>query len=423
MKQFQMHIIIYFSLLLVIPQINYENTDRNIVNRYPTDEEIMIPAGRYQSNINMENNAQVQFTSPREEPIVEWSLTVPDLDPGSLMVDNKGYIWYSEDLKHNHSQRNITCLEPFGIKIMTIPIYGVQEVWPILICANLIIFQEKNYADSLISLRCIDSNGLTVWCSEPVKSYSFWPRAWRLSGNRFMIPVGKSNLEIFNIYSLYDGKLLNRIKFPEYDGEAWYLGPLNLPDGGWISCTDTGITKFQPNFDIAWRYNISEPFLNSRPVYSPNGMLIIGDSTKLSAVDIKSGNQIWENKDSGNYRPIGFTPKGNFIAYSENCLSAFDIKGNHLWSTRAGSYKPFPDADLLIYKDSSILFFDQENLNLISANGDIIWTLNITYLLGNHPIAISDCYLNPAPDGRIILSFKNLGEPDDTLIVSLRSQT
>jgi outer membrane protein assembly factor BamB len=407
---------LYTSIFIFVYSISNDLLSAGTVNN-PVNE-------NYLDAFAAQSNAITQFEAPGIKPEIEWTRVISNLDfDNRIAVDQQGQIWYSPSSENMEIGNSIICMDSSGIIINKIPACKYCQIRPILVYSNLVLFWSYNSLDNTVELLCFDSNGTLMWTSLPVKSDFFWPETWPISGDSIVIPAGKWDQIEFYVYSLHNGENLDIISFPEYEIDGWWrLGPVYSSDNSWITCTKNGITKYDNKLDVLWNYNEGNKSEKFCPLLLPNNVLVFGEDNKLTALDLETGNKIWEKVESGGHVPVGFTADCNILINETSQLSVLDFEGNYLKTIHTNLINSLSNSNIFVYNDNSVLCLNKHGLEYFDDNGESIWIIN-NYVLENYDLNLMyECHIYPAPAGRIILSYKLTSSLNETHIVSLRSK-
>jgi outer membrane protein assembly factor BamB len=416
------------------------------------------PPGRYQNDTNMRHDSQVKLPSPKIKPVIHWdsNIKLSGLEPEDLMVDRNGNIWYTSEAispEHFDSSKNIIKVNPDKTESIVKKYQSIPEMPIVMLCDDSTIIQEespvfpeqdKSKSDfkNKVSFERIDFKGKTIWRTVQVDSLFIRPRAWRLSGNRFLVPIGSDSSGEFAIFSLENGDLLNTIKFPEWNVSTLFCSPLETSDGGWIGFTNSKIVHYDSKFNPFWEYKLESESLSPTSVLTPDNKILIGEVYDAIALDLKTGKKVW-SIDIGNSTAVGITPQGNYlfsgrmspmerdenrskeiaehssaIGVNTNLLCCTDPDGKILWTVQNLALNPFPQKNIFCYDDNSILITNGYGIMLIDAMGKPIWEIFTDELGIKDQSGLSLASVNPAPDNRIVINFVDYNKLKDVIDAS-----
>jgi hypothetical protein len=409
-----------------------------------TDEEMVVPAGRYQAGVNMHHTCRVDFDSPSMKPELEWQL-----DPGlieDVLLDGRDGIWFVDTtegtpgLVRLNIDQSVDCkkdLDPdsvVGERISRIrgdsdylfhtytatPVIAMNGAVVIYIRSGAIVDRdqddEENQESYLLAyLECVDLDGNTRWRSEPISCYVGSDyRAWRVSGNRIAMLAAEKT---FNVYSLSSGEYLETVDVPGWSF-VYNTGPIAMDDGGWIIhgahdleytyATYPYIYRITADGELVWKAEYPVDTFGSNPSMDDNGIIVYGNAWGLRTIDSKDGTELWR-RWGGNYRSCGITPDGNYAvaarAGDEAAFGLVDTNGETVWFVRTAPLTGEDDA--AIYRDGNMLIGNKDGIILINENGEVIWRIEPEEYGVVEESRTWSWKLNPCSDGTIIAITRN----------------
>ena len=141
----------------------------------------------------------------------------------------------------------------------------------------------------------------------------------------------------------------------------------------------------------------------------------------LRLIDADDGEELWKIT-GGEYNASGYTPDGNFLVcgnYQNGMvLQCWDPGMNRLWHLL--TVYPFEgEDDVIIYRDGNILYGHGDGITLINSDGEEIWALNNSALVGGRREFCSGSWrINPMDNGGFAAIANYPGAPgQDKLIL------
>jgi outer membrane protein assembly factor BamB len=358
--------------------------NERIVNRTLTEEEMAIPAVRYQTGVNIERNRQVDYPSLKEKPEIQWSVkNVPNWNSFHVMVDRESCTWYPTG-RNLAFQDTLIRLNPDGSEILKkmVSTYEGHDVFdfirvgicPVIMCENALVCVYVNQSKEQLqsddeglpmSLLCFDLKGEIVWKTEVFNSTAD-AFAWRIPDDRIIVPAGaiwdKHELQVIR---LADGEISDRFELADWDGGLYSLGPVYMDDGGFISYRDiesdrVTLARFNSDHSIKWETGEVDNKIAEPPVLMPDGSVAFASMRYLASVDAETGQLLWDNDDYKRYQIRGVDQKGNLLVFYDvgqgYRLSKFDARGLIRNSILVNRSDFESKGSLIIFNDSNYLF-------------------------------------------------------------------
>ena len=459
--------LIIILILIGISEIGPVTYDKNysgphpepVYNRSLSESEMALPFDGYRRDFVGERSIKVNYPAPIEKPVIQWSRKFMNPFPDKLVTDNKGGTLYFEfispldedypktsDLDPKRPIRILRKLKPDNTISWKRYYDWDREYIPVSVCNGAVVWLIKSWSfrgfspdyKRMVSdffkvifgipfceasLECVDNDGNVVWRTQKEKigtEHFFWGSAWRISGNRIMMPTGRFNSGTFNIFSLSDGKLLESVKFSGWNsGSSEYgpLSPIEIPGKGWIGFQRSGIVLFGSSMKKIWKYGIPIKKFRSQP-YILGDRLIVSTVDYIEGIDIESGKMVWTNADYASAvlkiaekdeNVLFFTTNPNAIEFPY--FNAIDNNGKLLisnlyqvWDPKGYPYSSSFIGDIytVVYKDGKILMYDNKWLGLFEKNGAAIWRMNLEEL-GFSSKSDDIEQILWAPDNRLVL--------------------
>ena len=420
--------ILIFLLLVQVCAIGHAETKPGIVNRELTKEEMGIPTWRYQPGISMMRDRQVDLPSPLKKPVIEWSSSeLNGWFTDDVFIDREGCTWFCTT-KGLLSGLHLIRLDPKGKERCdkAYPFTVVRLIPVMMTNGAILVYKEYRYGSDP-RIECLDYNGNTIWQTEANFPCFFKPH--RISDNRFMVDTYRDGC-YHKVFSLSDGsKISNMIMEPQnitYSG----LGPIELPNGGWINYPkrerkESRLFKcYDADFSLVWSLEVDNQIIAFDPILFGKDIFLVGGSDRrdmkaqLLAVDVETGEKLWEFNEECYYSPLGVTPAGNAVVYTSkgdgvNYMALFITKDGNIKSSVAlpGEHVG-RNFDLVIFNDGNCLFSHVKGLTLFNDTG-IIWSLTNKEFGFSEEYSFRDWSVNPSPDGRLVVFCTVRGDPQN----------
>jgi len=429
-----------FLLACVLPGCFFVTCASSEAVDFLTDEEMAVPAGRYQAGVNMYHTCRVDFDSPSARPELVWRS-----DPGMIedvLLDDHDGIWYvdpTEGATENPSlcrlnidqsvdwrkdlnpdsvlgELSVSIAGDIGLerRYTATPVIAMDGAVVVYIRTYLFVRQIDDEGDrepyNLAYLECLDIEGNTRWRSEPISCYVGSDyRAWRVSGDRIAMVVTETT---FNVYSLSSGECLETVEVPGWS-VFFNAGPMAMDDGGWIIYgehplrhtyhTYPYIYRIAADGDEIWKAEYPVDTFGNSPSLDDDGVIVFGNYWGLRTIDTEDGTELWRWW-GGNYRSCGVTPNGNYAvtvrAADETAFGLVDTNGDSVWFVQTAPVTG--EDDTIIYRDGNILIGNNDGLTLFNEEGGVIWRIEPDEYGVVEESRTWSWKLNPCSDGSII---------------------